>query len=60
MTHFEQYGVFIFLLLVLIPPLFKVTLAPILALQNDLFYSFNYIYIKLFGVAVNWWEYVLI
>jgi Zn-dependent protease len=58
MVRFEQWGIFIFLLLVFVRPLFKVTLAPILSLQNDLFYAFNYIYISLFGTAVNWWEYL--
>jgi Zn-dependent protease len=58
MMQYEQWGIFIFLILVFIPPLFEVTLGPILSLQNNLFYTFNYIFISIFGVAVNWWEYL--
>ncbi len=58
MMQYEQWGIFIFLMMVFIPPLFQHTLAPILSLQNDLFFAFNYLYIHLFGVAVNWWDYL--
>lgn len=41
MRQLEQWGVFIFLMLVFIPPLYKVTIMPIMSLRQDLFIWMN-------------------
>ncbi|RAU94201.1 site-2 protease family protein [Paenibacillus sp. YN15] len=49
MRTFEQYAVLVFLVIVLIHPLYSVTLGPILDLRWDLLRGMNQIFVMLFG-----------
>ncbi|MDF2937051.1 MAG: site-2 protease family protein [Paenibacillaceae bacterium] len=49
MRTFEQYAFLVFLLLVLIHPLYSVTLGPVLDLRWDLLRGINEIFVMLFG-----------
>lgn len=49
MHGYEQWAFFIFLLLVFIPPLYRVTLGPIYSLMTPILYGINSLFALLFG-----------
>ncbi len=51
LQQYEQWGMYIFLLLVFIPPLFRVTLAPIFALSDNVLAAMHGLLQFLFGQA---------
>jgi Zn-dependent protease len=56
MMRFEQWGIYIFLLLVFIPPLSAVTIQPLFRLSTPIFWSFDSALSQLFGQYVPWNE----
>ncbi|MFF2481630.1 site-2 protease family protein [Paenibacillus sp. NPDC058071] len=59
MDQNAQWGVFIFLLLVFVPPLRRVTLDPILALQSDIFWGFVRLFNAVFPTYMDWNSFIM-
>jgi Zn-dependent protease len=56
MMKLEQWGIYIFLLLVFIPPLSAVTIQPLFSLVSPIFWSFDDVLKSIFGPVVAWSE----
>lgn len=58
MTQYEQWGVYIFLLMVFIPPLARVTIDPLFSLSGNIFSMFRGILDSVFGAGINWYRFL--
>lgn len=54
LARFEQWGVYIFLLLVFIPPLSRMTIGPLFSLSSPIFAAFTQWLDGAFGPVVDW------
>ncbi len=54
MSQYEQWGIYIFLLLVFIPPLSAVTIRPVLNARVDLFRWMDGVMASIFGMRIDW------
>lgn len=54
MSQYEQWGIFIMLLMVFIPPVSAMTIQPLFALWDDIRLAMDSIIQPIFGKALNW------